>query len=150
MSYVLVESGLQVSLEDASGDVLLEGGVLAPTVVSTVPTNSSHNAATSTTIAVTFSEAMIAGTITTGSFTVTQGSTSVAGTVAYNAGTMTATFTPTSPLTAGKGYTATLSTAIQGLNNVPLASPYVLNFAIAKTGHAVKWFPGLNRKVSHG
>jgi hypothetical protein len=100
----------------------------APTVVSTVPANGASNVAVDTTVTVTFSEAMKASTITTGSFTLVADSTSVSGSVSYNSGTYTATFTPSADLSEDTTCTATLSTAITDAAGNPLASAYSWSF----------------------
>ena len=81
----------------------------APTVISTVPPNLATGVAVNTPITVTFSSATDPATITTANFTVTAGAISVTGTVALSTDGLTATFTPTNPLSAGALYTATIS-----------------------------------------
>ena len=84
------------------------GDTTAPTVLSVVPANSAVSIAVNTNITAAFSEAMSTSTISTATFTLKQGTTNVAGTVSYS-GT-TATFNPTSDLTGGLVYTATITT----------------------------------------
>jgi hypothetical protein len=81
-----------------------------------------------TVVTATFSEAMNASTITTGSFTLKVGTTPVSGSVSYNSGTYTATFTPSANLSHNTTYTATLSTAITDAAGNPLASAYSWSF----------------------
>jgi len=95
-----------------------------PTVVSTSPANGATGVAISTAVSATFSEAMNASTITTGSFTVG----GVSGNVSYNSGTYTATFTPSANLSYGTTYTANLSTAITDAAGNPLAAAYSWSF----------------------
>ena len=90
----------------------------SPTVVSKSPAAGATGVAATTTVSVTFSEAMANATITTSSFTLD----SVAGSVSYNSGTYTATFTPSTNLADTTTYTATLSTAITDVAGNPLAA----------------------------
>lgn len=106
---------------------------VAPTVVTTVPVDGATSVATSTTVTVTFSEAMNASTISATTFTLktTIGGTPVAGVVSYSAGTNTATFTPTSPLANNISYTATVTGGASGVKDVagnPLVANKVFTF----------------------
>ncbi len=103
----------------------------APTVSSTVPINAATGVAPDASVTATFSEAMDAATITTTTFTLTQtqGSTAVSGDVTYT-GT-TATFNPTSTLTANTNYTATVTTGVKDLADIPLAANKVWSFTTA-------------------
>ena len=96
----------------------------APSVTSTSPEADATGVAVSTAVSVTFSEAMKASTITTGSFTLD----GVSGSVSYDSGTYTATFTPSANLAESTTYTATLSTAITDAAGNPLASAYPWSF----------------------
>jgi hypothetical protein len=82
------------------------------------PAADATGVAIDTTVSVTFSEAMNASTITTGSFTLS----GVSGSVSYNSGTYTATFTPSANLSYSTTYTANLSTAITDAAGNPLAA----------------------------
>ncbi|HEY9219958.1 MAG TPA: Ig-like domain-containing protein [Lutibacter sp.] len=82
--------------------------ITAPTILSIDPANNAASIAVSSNITATFSEAMNTSTITTATFTLKQGTTNVAGTVSYSGNT--ATFNPTSDLTGGLVYTATITT----------------------------------------
>jgi len=99
----------------------------APTVTSVSPEADATDVAVDTVITATFSEAMDAATITTGSFTLD----SVSGSVSYNSSTYTATFTPSADLSYSTTYTATLSTAITNAYGTPLASAYSWSFTTA-------------------
>lgn len=83
-----------------------------------------------------FSEALNPSTVNTTTFTVMNGATSVPGVVTYT-GT-TATFNPTSNLTASTVYTATLTTGITDLAANPLAVNHVWTFT---TGSAIAQGP---------
>jgi Bacterial Ig-like domain/Right handed beta helix region/FG-GAP repeat len=107
------------------------GGALdttPPTVISTTPANNATNLPLSTTISATFSEAMDPATLTTATFTLSTGGNPVAGAIGY-AGS-TATFTPTSALTMGASYTATITTGAKDLAGNPLASDYSWQFSM--------------------
>ncbi len=114
-----------------------------PTVVFTVPSASATGVATNTRITATFSEAMMASTISGTSFTVTNNtlSTPVAGSVVYAAATRTATFTPTAgTLAINTAFTATVTTAATDLTGnalsgntavIPNAGNHVWTFTTA-------------------
>jgi stringent starvation protein B len=106
------------------GDTVSVPDTTPPTVSSVSPAADATGVAISTTVSVTFSEAMNASTITTSSFTVG----GVSGSVSYNSGTYTATFTPSADLSYETTYTATLSTAITDAAGNPLASAYSWSF----------------------
>src|SRR5438093_268113 len=98
----------------------------APTVSGTVPANSATGVSISSQIAGTFSEAMDASTINTGTFTLKQGITPVAGTVSYSG--VTASFTPAGNLAPLTTYTATISTGAKDLAGNALATDLVWSF----------------------
>jgi Domain of unknown function (DUF4082)/Bacterial Ig-like domain/Bacterial Ig domain len=80
-----------------------------PTVTSTVPTSSATNVSAATTVKASFSEAIDAATINTSTFKLTNSAnTSIPATVNYNAANLTATLTPSSPLSNSTNYTATV------------------------------------------
>lgn len=105
---------------------------IAPTVITTVPSNAAAGVATNTLITAKFSEDMDPSTITpAATFTVanTTDATAVAGTVTYLVSSRTATFTPTTmPLLAAKLYTATITTAATDLAGNALAVNKVWTF----------------------
>jgi len=72
----------------------------------------------------------VTSTGTTPTFTVTSSAGAVTGTVTCNQATATVTFTPTAPalLAAGTLYTATLTSGVQDVAGIGLASPYVSTF----------------------
>ncbi len=101
-----------------------ESDTTPPTVASTSPAADATDVSLETVVAATFSEAMDAATITTGSFTLA----GVSGSVSYNSGTYTATFTPSADLAYDTFYTASLSTAITDAAGNPMASAYSWSF----------------------
>ena len=102
---------------------------VAPTVSATNPIDGATGVAV---ITASFSEPMLASTITTTTFTVSgPGAVPVAGTVAYNTSTNIATFTPTSALTLGAAYTALITTGVKDLAGNPLAVNHAWNFTMA-------------------
>lgn len=108
--------------------------IVAPTVTSTVPTNSAVNVPVNSAVTATFSEAMNAATIApfgAGTFTLQQTGppfAAVIGTVTYPVGGVTATFTPSSNLLPGTSYTATITTGAQDPAGVALAANHVWSF----------------------
>ena len=104
-----------------------------PTVTVVNPANNATGVATSTTVQVTFSEAMDAATISGTSITLrnTVTSAAVAATVSYNAVTRVATLTPTGPLSNATNYTFTVSTAVTDVAGNALASQFNSTFTTA-------------------
>jgi hypothetical protein len=115
-----------------------------PTIISTDPVSGATGVATNKVIAVNFSEAMTATTISTSTFTLKQGSTTVAGTVAYS-GT-TATFTPTTTLVSAATYTATITTGVKDLsgNALKTASTWSFTTVVPILSFASDVIPVLN------
>jgi O-glycosyl hydrolase/methionine-rich copper-binding protein CopC len=105
----------------------------APTVTAVTPGDGSTGVAAGTTVTATFSEAMSASTITASTFTLTpQGGAAVSATVSYNAATLTATLTPKTALTAGKIYTAAVTTGVVGATGSALANVNSWSFTTAQ------------------
>jgi hypothetical protein len=102
------------------------GPTVAPIVVSTDPISNATGVPLNKIIRANFSVPMDASTITASTFTLKDGATSIAGAVTF-AGSR-ATFTPTSPLTLNKIYTATITTGAKNLAGVSLESDYVWTF----------------------
>ncbi|MDH4161178.1 MAG: Ig-like domain-containing protein [Nitrospirota bacterium] len=101
-----------------------------PTVTSTSPAGSATGVAVDGAVSVTFSEAMKAETITTGSFLLKDaGNNAVSGTVIYSAAT--ATFTPSANLAYATLYTATVTTAAVDLAGNGLATNATFTFTTA-------------------
>lgn len=121
--------------KDLNGNALQEDYVWTfststiPAVIATDPPNSATGVFLNKVITATFSEAMIASTITAATtFTLKQGTTSVAGTVSYTGTGNIASFTPSSNLLAGTTYTATITTAAKNLAGNSIANNYVWTF----------------------
>ncbi len=100
---------------------------VAPTVISTTPTNTSIDVSASTSITATFSEPLDASTVTAATFSLTAGSgVEVAGTVSYS-GT-TAIFATSAPLATSTLFTATFTTGIKDLAGNAMSSNYSWTF----------------------
>ncbi|MCG2802845.1 MAG: DUF4082 domain-containing protein, partial [Cellulomonas sp.] len=94
--------------------VFVRGQASPPTVVATSPPSGATSVSTTATLSATLSKAPASGTP---ALTVTSSAGTVAGTSTYDAATLTVSFVPSSPLTAGTGYTGTVSlggTALAG------------------------------------
>ncbi|MBH8566431.1 DUF4082 domain-containing protein, partial [Nostoc sp. CENA67] len=80
-----------------------------PTVTSASPNSGASGVSTSTTVTVTFNEAMDSATINSNSFELRNSSNApVTATISYNTANRTATLTPTSPLANSTTYTVTV------------------------------------------
>ncbi len=131
---------ISTAAKDLAGNPLAANKVISfttiadttpPTVTSTLPPNNATGVPITTTVKVTFSEAMDAASVTaSGTFTLKVSATSVAvpGAVTYDAATHIATFTPTGSLAPSTGYTATVTTAAKDLAGNPL-SPGNVSFS---------------------
>ncbi|OGQ87018.1 MAG: hypothetical protein A2512_06435 [Deltaproteobacteria bacterium RIFOXYD12_FULL_56_24] len=120
---------------DGQAPILGSGNaVIAPRVTLASPLNNATGVALNRNITATFSKEMTLATVTAaGTFTVAKTSDGlpIAGTVTYVAAGSTATFNPTSDLTADTLYRATISVAAKDLAGAPLAAAYTWTF---KTG----------------
>jgi hypothetical protein len=100
---------------------------IAPTVISTVPVASATNVLATTSVSATFSEAMSAASITGSTFTLSApGNSGVPATVTY--ANDVATLVPTSALTGGTTYTATVTTGVKDVAGTALANTYTWTF----------------------
>jgi hypothetical protein len=100
-----------------------------PLVSSTNPANSASAVATNQTVVATFDKGMDSSTITPTTFTLTgPGVTPVPGAVTYSTVGNTATFTPTTVLTASILYTASITTGVTDLSGNALANTYTWTF----------------------
>jgi hypothetical protein len=107
-----------------------DGTSTAPTVTSTSPANGAVNVAPTTTVRASFSRSMDPASLTSANFSVkAPDGTNVAGTVAYDDSTLTATFTPTAPLSYYLAYTAKLSNFVRARDGQQL-SPLSWSFTI--------------------
>jgi hypothetical protein len=96
-----------------------------PAVVSVLPAVASTTACPTTLISATFNTTMNPATINATTFTVTPG---VSGTITANSTNTVFTLTPSSPLTVGTQYTATITTGAQSNLGVALPSNFVWTF----------------------
>jgi hypothetical protein len=99
---------------------------ILPSVSSTDPVNAATSVPFNQKIAVTFSEAMDASTITTSTYTLVQGTVPVSGFVSYS-GT-TAIFAPSGNLAPNTAYTVTVTTGAKDLSGNSLANNYAWSF----------------------
>jgi hypothetical protein len=110
----------------------------APLVTSTNPVATSSGSGINKKLTATFSEAMDSTTITPTTFTlIGPGDLPIAGTVTYSTIGATATFTPSSVLTAGGTYIAVITTGVTDLAGNALASEFVWGFTTGDTTDAV-------------
>ncbi len=100
----------------------------APVVTAIVPAANSVGACPNAAVTVSFSEAMNPATISATDFTLMPG---VVGTVTHNAANTSFTLTPSSNLSAGQTYTATITTAAKDNFGNSLATNYVSSFKTA-------------------
>jgi len=105
----------------------------APTITSTVPTNSATGVAVNATFIWNFSEALKLSTVTAGNFFIlkdTDGSM-VAGALSINTARTQVTFTPTSNLGAATAYRACVTNNVKDLAGNSLAANSVTKFTTA-------------------
>jgi hypothetical protein len=100
--------------------------VTPPTVISTIPASAAIDVSVDANITATFSEAMNAASLTAATFTLAHSGTPVSGTVSYADGA--AMFDPSSDLTEGTVYTATITTGATDLAGNALAANYEWSF----------------------
>lgn len=98
----------------------------APTVLSTVPTNTAAGVAINQQLSAAFSEGMDPATLNTLTFTVNNGELPVLGTVTYVG--QTATFSPAVALVPNTAYVASITTGARDLAGNALATPYSWSF----------------------
>jgi hypothetical protein len=126
-------AGVTVTAGSASAAVTIEMvyqcmAANPPFVVSTQPAADATGVPASPTLTAFFSEAIAAASISTTSFTLSAGGLAVPCGVAYDADTLSATLSPEDALAPETLYTATLTTAIEDLDESPLAENYTWTF----------------------
>ena len=99
---------------------------VCPLVVSTIPIDKAIDVPLNQVISATFNEKMDPATINQASFIIQQGTTAITGTVAYSG--LTATFTPTSPLSPNVLYSGTIKTLAKDLIGQSLQQDYKWSF----------------------
>ncbi len=110
----------------------------APLVSSTNPANAAVGVATNQKITATFDKGMDSTTLTAISFTLAApGPVAVPGTVTYSTIGATATFTPSSVLTANTIYTATITSGAKDLSGNALASSFTWSFTTGPTTDSI-------------
>lgn len=111
-----------------SADDFVETVGVCPVVLSTIPANGALGVPFNQVISVTFNEAVNPSTINASTFIVKKADgTAVTGNVSYS-GT-TATFTPTSLLSANTTYTGRITTGVKDTNGNALQTDYVWTFS---------------------
>jgi Ice-binding-like/Bacterial Ig-like domain len=110
-----------------------------PIVVSTDPPNGATGVPLNKVITATFSTVMNPATVNATTFQIRQGSTVITGVLTY-AG-MTATFTPTSPLTANTVYTGTITTGVKDMAGNAMAANYTWSFVTGTMPYIVSTDP---------
>jgi hypothetical protein len=114
-----------------------------PTVTSAAPADGATGVSTTAMVTATFSEAMNASTITTGTFVLRNPSNAVvAATVTYNATTRVAALDPSQPLSGSTTYTATITGGGSGVKDAagnPLANNVVWSFTTAAAAPSSIW-----------
>jgi Ice-binding-like/Bacterial Ig-like domain len=134
---------LTTGAKDVAGNVLASAVVWnfttavsdnqPPSVGATVPASGETGVALGQVISATFSEAMNASTIDTGTFSLSGPGGQVNGTVVYDANSRTASFTPASLLAPNVPYTAVVSTGARDLSGNSLANDFVWSFTTVAT-----------------
>jgi hypothetical protein len=107
-----------------------------PTVLSTLPASGATGVALDGLVTVTFSEPMLASSIDATSLRLSEGGSAITGTVGV-AGAV-ATFTPAAPLTAGRTYTATVTTLARDLAGNGLAADHAWSFTTVAAPSGVR------------
>jgi C1A family cysteine protease len=102
-----------------------------PTITNRSPASGATGVAVDTVITIDFSETMNVSSINASSFRLMQGGATVPGSV--SPASLSASFTPSSSLTPGTVYTATVTTAVQDSEGVALASESSWSFTTTGT-----------------
>lgn len=109
-------------------------GSQSPEVQSTSPTNAATGVSINGTVTATFVSAVDSTSITATTFTVSAGGSDIAGTVTYDVPNKIAIFTPSLNLVNSTEYTATLTTGVMTLDNLPMSQANVWTFTTAAAG----------------
>jgi hypothetical protein len=121
-----------LSRSSTSSTTVTVSAAVAPTVTAVTPAPGATGLSLSTIVVVTFSTAMDATTVTTGTVQLRDPSNNlVASIVSYNPATDTATLTPTAALAADSTYTATVlggASGVKSLAGVAMAANYTWSF----------------------
>ncbi|MDN3688536.1 Ig-like domain-containing protein [Cyclobacterium jeungdonense] len=128
----LAKNSTEVSMAQDFESKFTTGNSSIPEVTTTDPADNATSVALNKAVMATFSEAMDHATITESTFTLTQGNTAVAGTVSYSGAT--ASFKPTSALSANLTYTGTITTGAMNAAGAGLAEDYVWTFTTVAMG----------------
>ncbi|WP_310383867.1 Ig-like domain-containing protein [Roseateles sp.] len=127
------------------------GAGRVPTVTATSPVASTPivtGVASNVRVSATFSEAMLASTITNASFTLTcPAATPVAASVAYDAATQTATLTPNAALPANTPCQASVAGTVQDSTGIAMGAAFVWNFLTAPAAPVDTTRPTVSFKV---
>jgi uncharacterized repeat protein (TIGR01451 family) len=102
--------------------------IFPPQVTGTYPEDGAVNVSLYRPLTATFNHGMDATTIDSSSFTLTGAVGPVSGVVSYDDSTHMAIFTPDAILSENTLYTATLTTAIKDIFNIPLSDEYTWSF----------------------
>lgn len=108
---------------------------VAPTVISTDPTNNAINVAFDKVIKVLFSQEMNPATISASTFTLKQGNTTINGTLSFSGKKLS--FKPNNPLSPSLVYTGTVTTGAKNTSGTALGANFVWNFTTAASEVAV-------------
>ena len=137
-----------IACSDGSPTGTEDGDTTPPAVVSVTPLASASGVAIGTTLTVTFSEPVDAGTLTPATFVVTRAGGAVAGTVT-TAGAI-ATFTPAQPLAElAAGYTAMITTGVRDTAGNAIAASHTWQFTTELVS-PLYWYRLSNRFLGTG
>ncbi len=109
----------------------------APTVASTSPSDEATGVSVFADITVTFSKALDITTLTNASFTLASNEAAVSGGITFSNGSKTVTFDPTSTLSYGTTYTATISASVTDSSGVSMSAPYTWSFTTFGNADAI-------------
>jgi hypothetical protein len=128
---VLVDKNVVLIYSAKNGNISGKGpapelDTTSPTVIRTSPADMAVGTPLNRSVTATFSEQMDSSTLNPITMTLLQGTTPVAGTISYS-GT-TAAFNPSSNLTAGTAYTATLTTGAKDLAGNAMQTNFTWSF----------------------